>query len=315
MGLITVAEAAKRLGIHRQTIESWAQRGFLKMRKTGVNGNSLWVDADTIDQLKDVAADVEHAKRMLEKERKEIEVESKGLQQRLRDIRRSVFLTKKYESGVYVRDFYTSIPKMLSALGIITERECDVTVAVIEGRSTIDIAEEFGVTSSRIVQIFSKTCRKALLLKDIKERLDEADKLKLENTEMENVIYSLKDELERYHKDDELLSCHTEEEQRAIIEEMDRLCGLLSSSIENLGFTRRTMNCLHSFDIMTVGDLVRLTREKLLKIRNFGMKSFIELDDFLETCNLNWGMDVDKIYKERVNLRLAMKRVGSKDAM
>ena len=42
----------------------------------------------------------------------------------------------------------------------------------------------------------------------------------------------------------------------------------------------------------TVGDLVKLNRNDLLKFRNFGKKSLTELDDLLANLNLHFGMDV-----------------------
>lgn len=53
MRLIQVAEAAKRLGVSRQTLENWGKNGTLKIRTIGKPVNSHWVDADTIEALAD----------------------------------------------------------------------------------------------------------------------------------------------------------------------------------------------------------------------------------------------------------------------
>ena len=42
-------------------------------------------------------------------------------------------------------------------------------------------------------------------------------------------------------------------------------------------------------DIETVGDLTRLHKTDLLKLRNFGKKCLIEIDDFLNELGLEWG--------------------------
>jgi DNA-directed RNA polymerase alpha subunit len=47
-----------------------------------------------------------------------------------------------------------------------------------------------------------------------------------------------------------------------------------------------------------------LHKTDLLKQRNFGKKSLIELDDFLEDRGLSFGMDVDRIYRERIMERI-----------
>ncbi len=56
------------------------------------------------------------------------------------------------------------------------------------------------------------------------------------------------------------------------------------------------LNCLKAADVDTVGDLVKLNRNDLLKFRNFGKKSLTELDELLASLNLKFGMDVS-IYK------------------
>jgi DNA-directed RNA polymerase subunit alpha len=53
---------------------------------------------------------------------------------------------------------------------------------------------------------------------------------------------------------------------------------------------------LKAADVDTVGDLVKLNRNDLLKFRNFGKKSLTELDELLASLNLKFGMDVS-LYK------------------
>lgn len=69
---------------------------------------------------------------------------------------------------------------------------------------------------------------------------------------------------------------------------------LMESVVYSLGYrhlTDRQLKCLHNADIDTIGDLVEYERTDLLKFRNFGKKSLNELDDVLESLNLEWGMD------------------------
>jgi DNA-directed RNA polymerase subunit alpha len=56
----------------------------------------------------------------------------------------------------------------------------------------------------------------------------------------------------------------------------------------------RALNCLKAADVDTVGDLVTFNKNDLLKFRNFGKKSLTELDELLETLNLQFGMDIVK---------------------
>lgn len=71
---------------------------------------------------------------------------------------------------------------------------------------------------------------------------------------------------------------------------------LLKTKLSDQDLSVRALNCLKAADVDTVGDLVKLNRNDLLKFRNFGKKSLSELDDLLATLNLHFGMDVS-IYK------------------
>ncbi len=67
---------------------------------------------------------------------------------------------------------------------------------------------------------------------------------------------------------------------------------LLKTKLSDQDLSVRALNCLKAAEVDTVGDLVRLNRNDLLKFRNFGKKSLTELDDLLTSLNLQFGMDV-----------------------
>ncbi len=71
---------------------------------------------------------------------------------------------------------------------------------------------------------------------------------------------------------------------------------LLKTKLTDQDLSVRALNCLKAADVETVGDLVRLNRNDLLKFRNFGKKSLLELDELLTNLGLKFGTDVS-IYK------------------
>ena len=75
-----------------------------------------------------------------------------------------------------------------------------------------------------------------------------------------------------------------------------RMRQLLKTKLSDQDLSVRALNCLKAADVDTVGDLVKLHRNELLKFRNFGKKSLTELDELLANLNLKFGMDVS-IYK------------------
>lgn len=57
--------------------------------------------------------------------------------------------------------------------------------------------------------------------------------------------------------------------------------------VEQLDLSVRTMNCLRRSNITTVGELIGKGTKELLKLRNFGQKSFQEIEDRLANIGLS----------------------------
>jgi|SRR5699024_1356851 len=85
----------------------------------------------------------------------------------------------------------------------------------------------------------------------------------------------------------------TQEEQE-VDAEMQRIRGLMKTSIEDLNLSVRSYNCLKSANINTIGELVERDEQDLLKFRNFGKKSLAELVEVIEGKDLHFGMDTSK---------------------
>lgn len=68
----------------------------------------------------------------------------------------------------------------------------------------------------------------------------------------------------------------------------------LRISTETLNLSLRTKQILNSAGFANVGDFACKKETEMLKMRNFGRKSLIELTAILEKLGLSWGMDVKK---------------------
>ena len=56
----------------------------------------------------------------------------------------------------------------------------------------------------------------------------------------------------------------------------------------------RALNCLKAAEVETLGELVSYSKSDLMKFRNFGKKSLTELEELVNSKNLNFGFDVAK---------------------
>jgi DNA-directed RNA polymerase subunit alpha len=68
--------------------------------------------------------------------------------------------------------------------------------------------------------------------------------------------------------------------------------------VEQLDLSVRTMNCLRRSNIATVGELIGKGTKELLKLRNFGQKSFQEIEDRLANIGLSLNPKAEDMGEE-----------------
>ncbi|MDD2564360.1 MAG: DNA-directed RNA polymerase subunit alpha [Salinivirgaceae bacterium] len=95
---------------------------------------------------------------------------------------------------------------------------------------------------------------------------------------------------------DEKISLETSESYgvEEFDEEVLHMRQLLKSRLSDMDLSVRALNCLKAADVESLGDLVTYNKNDLLKFRNFGKKSLTELDEFLTSLKLSFGMDISK---------------------
>jgi DNA-directed RNA polymerase subunit alpha len=69
----------------------------------------------------------------------------------------------------------------------------------------------------------------------------------------------------------------------------------LSLPISSLALSVRARNCLEGENIKTIGDLVQKSPAEMIKVRNFGKTSLVEVKKKLSEMGLALGMDLQKI--------------------
>jgi len=67
-----------------------------------------------------------------------------------------------------------------------------------------------------------------------------------------------------------------------------------NKSIEDLELSVRSFNCLKNANIQTIGDLVVRTESDMMRVKNFGRKSLLEISDILHSMGLEFGMLQDE---------------------
>ena len=87
-------------------------------------------------------------------------------------------------------------------------------------------------------------------------------------------------------------------EPKHVVEEFDEntlhIRQMLKTKLTDMDLSVRALNCLKAAEVETLGDLVAYNKADLLKFRNFGKKSLIELENLVASKNLDFGMNISK---------------------
>ena len=328
--LIQLPEAARRLGLSDQTLRNWVAKGALTVKKVG---KAHYVDEDTVNALSDTFEDVERSRLALEKLRGELDQERHDRWAEHRD----EHLQRRYLNlcveGSIRSVFFHVVVSLMVTYGSLNEREGAILQARLMGETLDSIGDEFGLTRERVRQITEKAIRKSRDITEISRRLSEVDALKADNEALRQTVLQLKKALKRREDEERQEAERNEEERLQAFIKNDKICKLLSSKLVDYPLSVRVLNCLKSGDVRenydpqtrqwyrhtyvapceTIGDLCRMNKTDFLKLRNAGKKSLNELDEFLERLGLSFGMDVDKIYKERVDAMMKQEKTETEN--
>lgn len=316
---IRVTEAACRLGVHRQTLENWAAKGIINIKKMK---NAHYVDEELIEQIGDLGTDVEKSRMELEKLKEEYSNEIHNIER----MRNGIWVERQYLNderrylnlcvlGGIRSQFFQSVIFLMECYGSLTSREGEILRKRLEGESLEEIANQYGLIRERVRQIVEKAIRKSKDLYEIKEKFDTIQKYEADIAGLKVTIKDLREKLKIQDEIERVAEEKSLEEKRKMLIEKDKLCKLFSKKLVDCDISVRALNCLKSGgmggyfgrnengldSIETVGELCKHTKLDILKLRNMGKKTLMELDDFLKDNDLTWGMDVDNIFKERID--------------
>jgi DNA-directed RNA polymerase subunit alpha len=81
-------------------------------------------------------------------------------------------------------------------------------------------------------------------------------------------------------------------------DEEEKIRKFLETPVEELELSVRSSNCLKNANIRTIGDLTKKSEDDIVKTRNFGKKSLLEIKEKLKEWNLQLGMTDYSVLKQ-----------------
>ncbi|HNF48032.1 MAG TPA: DNA-directed RNA polymerase subunit alpha [Chitinophagales bacterium] len=99
---------------------------------------------------------------------------------------------------------------------------------------------------------------------------------------------------------DENITFNTEDkaQEEVVDEHILHMRKILKTPLEDLDLSVRAYNCLKAAKINSLSELVQYDTNELLKFRNFGRKSLVEIEELIIEKGLHFGMDLSKFKLE-----------------
>lgn len=164
-----------------------------------------------------------------------------------------------------------------------------------DGLNLREISEIHKLSKARIGQIVKLALRKTYL-KVKKEQGDAKTKERLEILERDRRdLNAYRAQLIEIFRANGIYGEDMEIEFGPVTSKKKEILGIeseiLSRRTDRLGLSMRSANCLRRAGIMTVGELISKTERDVMRIRNLGKKSFIEVKERLRQLGLSLKED------------------------
>ena len=301
MARITRNKAAEILGVSRQTISNYIKEGILGsyVCEHGIT----YVNSEDIEKYSQKYKMLAVNEKIIGEKLKEVEYRKRAINVELTELRNRATANGKLAANAVGMLF--GVINAMSHLGVLpnlTYRDSNLLKDIINGMTYDELSIKHGVSATRIRQLVVRTCNKLTYNEDIViAELSTNRALLCEVDHLKKAVRSIKVKFDEYRR--------SKGDKPVSGEVLPPL--ILSRYINDCGFSTRVMNALKSYDVYTVGDLVRNLRgrSELMKLRNLGRKSVWAILDFVEENNLDFKEDEesDEDFYIRLNNRLSVK--------
>lgn len=281
--LISRQKAARLLDVSEQTVSNWIQKGVIKGH---LIENRLYVDRETIEQYFDNLQDLAHLEKTVKEKTEYLREEDFNLQFEIDDLLEARDRIKDGPRGYYR---WVSQYATMSAHGLFTGQQKTIFHKMMNMGSAELVAKELGLSRSRVVDIFFKCLRKISDVINLQEDQEKWDKLEQENKQLKVLNASLKQQL------DDLRVAVASMPSLQPISKGEQINKTLDTSLDSFNFTQRSENILKSIGCKTLGDVICLTRERLMSANNCGRKTVDDIEKVLADNGYVLGVNLNSL--------------------
>lgn len=299
--LMTISDAEQKTGMSRQTLTNWMDSGLLPGMRTS---RSIWISTEAINKLLDATVPANNIRKEVEKLNEQYTAQKEELEKKIAEINSSIKdINRALEYCIVPAAKHDIIDRMLEIFGEkLKGRDRFIMDQFMNGKTVQEISNALGLSADKLWSEFNYGMKK---FNDSISIFSENERLKEENEIMKTDYAIIKDAYinvrnKNAELDEALRSYRILHENVApyngepLSEEENYMMILLRTKLEDCNLSKRIINLMKYAEIETIGDLVSLNKADLLRYRKIGKKALNELDDFLESQDLSFGMDVQK---------------------
>ena len=282
--LVPIIKAAEEFGVNRQTISNWHDAGLLQ--GTVIKGNRF-VTRESLDKLKEVYPEAGTDANRVDAYRTEIDSLQKELKE-TRDTLRKERIYRHYAPRFVhnMIDKFVYLIKKMNPLDEQTELEDEFIRCWIFGHDIKEFCEKNKMSN---YQFDTHTKQYKKLLRKMENYAEMAAKYR----QLEEELNETKSQLHRLQADmDEYRSRNTAVNNEETWKEK---YPILTKDLYDLGLTVKTHNILKMHGFENLGQIIKHSRKELLRLRHFGMRCLVEIEDILEPYGLKLGVDISSI--------------------
>lgn len=298
-GYITRNEAAEILGVHPQSVTNYAERGIIRKAKLRTDRKREYFSKKDVESLASSFIAEPEMKADIEELRREYRNEVRNLRLKVKSVR-ALTDAVTLNNLIYFGQAARGVTELVFNIWghTLTDRDKYIIEQALSLQGMRISSDELGVTAQRTRQILYRAIRKmGDIPKFIEEKIGQLQKENESLKEMNRHLAAVNSAFR-----DAGVKVLTEAEMRSVEERAKDNCdyvtehwGILNTKIADLGLSIRATNCLRAAGIKTVAELVYLSRNDLMKYRNFGKKSLREIDALVEKYNLHFGAPVGEL--------------------
>lgn len=276
--LMNRKEVAEYLGVTPQTVSNWINRGLLKTIQD--EGRAIYVRRECVEKFADRLKMTDEDEQKLIKYMNQTREERKYWENLWDDTNTAQITRQQLLSYVDIIQLGVMRAFELDDC-VLSQREKDIIRMALSLKPISDIAHEFGITKKMVGSLFRKVLVKLRKLQSVRPYMD----IVKENSmlrEQVNMANNRNDELKSLIiASIQGIECQHDETSGNKLE-------ILATRIDQLPLSVRTKNVLLRIG-NTLGDAIQYRREDIRRMRHMGIKSILELDEFIDKNGLKYG--------------------------